>query len=175
MKGVQNEQSQSAKLPAGALEDLIRKLETATGPTKELDRAIARLIGWHRVEPRHARNRHGAWISPDEFLGVMSDGSPVISQSMDGTTMHRDVPDFTASIDAAVALAERVLPGHGRMGAKGRCTPQEPLYGYQIYRSDILDDGAEPALIGEAEHESEPICLVLATLRALRSIQEQSQ
>lgn len=83
--------------------ELIAKLEAAPKGTKELDRLIAREYGWHRVEPRHLRNGHGGWIEPGEFNGTMSDGSPILDGTH-GTTIHRDPPMFTASLDAAFTL-----------------------------------------------------------------------
>ena len=89
---------------------LIERLEAAEVGSRELDCLLAREFGWHRVEPRFARNKHGAWIAPEDFMGVQSDGSPRLD-SLHGTTMHRDPYRFTTSLDAALALAERVLPG----------------------------------------------------------------
>ena len=84
--------------------ELIAALEAAEGPSRELDRKIAAIAGWHRVEPRFTRNhKHGAWIAPEDFIGVMSDGSPILD-SLHGTTLHREVPPYTSSIDAALTL-----------------------------------------------------------------------
>lgn len=68
-----------------------------------LSREIAKAAGWHRVEPRHCTLRNGAWIEPGEWLGRMSDGKPILD-SLHGTTMHREPPNFTGSLDAAVTL-----------------------------------------------------------------------
>lgn len=89
---------------------LIERLEGAEKGSRELDREVARLFGWHRVEPRHARNKHGGWIAPEDFIGLYSDGSPKLD-GLHGTSIYRDPPAFTTSLDAALALAERVLPG----------------------------------------------------------------
>lgn len=90
--------------------DLITRIESAERGSRELDREIARLFGWHRVEPRFARNKHGAWIAPEDFIGLHSDGSPILD-SLHGTDLHREPPSFSVSLDAALALAERLLPG----------------------------------------------------------------
>lgn len=82
---------------------IIDKLEREDGPDRGIDRAIAKVAVWHRVEPRFTRSKHGAWISPDDWVGEYSDGSP-ITDSLHGTTMHREVPAYTASIDAAMTL-----------------------------------------------------------------------
>ncbi len=85
------------------LQSLIERVEKASGPDRDLNRAVARHFGWHRVEPRFARSKHGGWIAPEDFIGTHSDGSP-ICDSLHGTDIHRDVPDFTASLDAVMAL-----------------------------------------------------------------------
>lgn len=96
---------------------LITSLEQAGEGSRELDGLLARHFGWHRVEPRFARNKAGGWIAPEDFLGVNSDGSPRLD-GLHGTDIHRDPPRLSQSLDAALALAERVLPGRttGHLG-----------------------------------------------------------
>lgn len=131
-------------------DELIAALEAATGPSRELDRHIARLIGWHRVEPRHTRSTHGAWIAPADWIGAMSDGSPMLD-SLHGTTMHPDVPAYTASIDAALTLVPEGCEWSRHRGANDRMTMQVDGPGY-IGRHG---QGATPA-----------IALCIAALRA---------
>lgn len=95
------------------LSALIARLEAAEVGSRELDGAVARLFGWHRVEPRFSRNKHGGWIAPEDFIGLYSDGSPKLD-GLHGTTIHRNPPRLTQSLDAALALAERV---HGEARA----------------------------------------------------------
>lgn len=87
-------------------EELIAGLKKATGPSKEIDRRIAAVMGWQRITPSQMRKKYGGWIAPEDYIGRMSDGSP-ICDSLHGTTIHRDVPDYTASIDAAMTLYKR--------------------------------------------------------------------
>lgn len=91
---------------------LAARVEKLTGPSKEVDRAVARVVGWFRVEPRHSRNRYGGWIAPDDFIGAYRDGSPMLD-GLHGTTIWRDPPAWTASVDAVLALIARELPGCG--------------------------------------------------------------
>ncbi len=86
---------------------LITSLEQAGEGSRELDGLLARHFGWHRVEPRFARNKAGGWIAPEDFLGVNSDGSPRLD-GLRGTDIHRDPPRLSQSLDAALALAERL-------------------------------------------------------------------
>ena len=89
---------------------LAERVEGLQGPDREVDGLIARTMGWHRVEPRHHHNRYGAWIAPQDFIGIESDGRPRID-SLRGTEMHRHPPALTASLDAVVALIAERLPG----------------------------------------------------------------
>ncbi len=84
------------------MNDLLTELAGAA-PGKAIDRKIALSVGWHRVEPRYAKSKNGAWIAPEDFLGTYSSGAPILDGTH-GTTVHRDVPDFTTSLDAALTL-----------------------------------------------------------------------
>lgn len=73
----------SERLAAMTRSDLIEKLEKAEGPDRELDRSLSETFG--------RKNDFGVLICAG-YLGI---------------------GDFTSSVDAAVRLCERVLPGHG--------------------------------------------------------------
>lgn len=74
---------------------------------------------------------------------------------------------FTASLDAAVSMVGRVLWGRGLLIGKGRCRPNEPLWGVQILASDENEDQREMPVIAEAEHDTAALALCLACVRAL--------
>lgn len=116
------------------LTELLARVEAATGPDRELDRLLAKQFGWHRVEPRNTTSKKGGWIAPEDFMGLNSDGSPRLD-SLHGTTIWSDVPRLTASLDAALALADRVLPGWdielSRLGGAWRCGLGDPLCGWE--------------------------------------------
>lgn len=71
------------------------------------------------------------------------------------------------SIDAAVALCERVLPGCGWLIGRGRLKSSEPLYGATIHASDLTDMADDMDEIGGGEGPSPALALCAATLRAL--------
>lgn len=73
-----------------SLSDLIARVDAATGANRELDRAIATWQFPHLAECE--RWPHGGWHSP--AWGLIAPPE-----------------HYTASIDAALALVERVLPG----------------------------------------------------------------
>lgn len=92
---------------------LLTRLQQATAPSRELDRLIMCGIGgWHRITPSQARNKHGAFIAPEDWIGRHGDGSPILD-GLHGTTMHREVPNVTGSLDACKSLLKRLSPGCG--------------------------------------------------------------
>lgn len=83
-----SEERKQAKRKA-ELEFLLARVEAATGPDRELDEAIGVLFGWILFDAIEC-----VYVSPEGKRG--------------------DMPCFTSSIDAAVALVERMLPGWKR-------------------------------------------------------------
>lgn len=84
-----------------------------------------------------------------------------------------DEGDPTRSLDAAIALCERVLWGRGLLIGKGRTRPDEPLWGVQILASDENEERREMPVLAEAEANTPALALCLAIVRAL--IAEQSK
>lgn len=70
---------------------LAERCEQATGPDRELDADIARLVGWTKV--------HFSPLDPD-FLSGLQPGKP---------DYWRAVSEFTASLDAALTLVPEGL------------------------------------------------------------------
>lgn len=75
------------------------------------------------------------------------------------------VPHFTSSIDAAVSLAERVMPGWD-WGAKS--------FGEDGAQGKVWKHGWHDDTVIYADHSSPVIALVLATLRALQQKGDES-
>lgn len=112
-----------------SLPSLIKRLEEATEGSRELDRAIWEAFGSPSLD------------DIPKFAGYLGIG------------------DFTTSIDAAVALAGRLLPGWWLHGL-GR-SPLHGLWWCQLYSLD-------EKRASEAEDiKSAPLAICLATLRAL--------
>jgi hypothetical protein len=94
-------------------EQLLERVRSAKEADQSLSRAIMlSLGGWHRVTPAQGGGKHGKYIAPEDWMGRDSYGKPILD-SLHGTTMYRDVPHVTSSIDAALALVEKALPGFG--------------------------------------------------------------
>ena len=132
------------------LSSVIHRLETATGPSRELDAAIFCAIGLTDTQERHCRE----WCRMDGRTDL--------------TRKHylaAWAPDYTRSLDAALTLVdaqwELVL-------AKGRVRPDEPLYGAVIYPWGAVRNAApgDAVCLGEGEHDVFAIALCLAALRA---------
>ncbi len=112
------------------LSSLIARLEKAEGPSAELDAEIAIALG---VIPGRD------WWSMDYIK------SGILGR-------------YTSSIDAAVSLAERVLPGFGIS------IDTHPVYG-DWWDASIFN--RMPMTISNARKQTGPLALCLATLRAL--------
>ncbi len=141
-----------------SLEELIAELEKATGPSREIDAQI-----WLFATPgatrrtSHVVSSTGAWEPYD------------IDETRDETGRLIIVPSYTRSLDAAVALVNRVLPGFGWDVASNTSHIKaclNPEFGKPIGKhphwaavsdtsSKKFEDGATPAL-----------ALCIATLRA---------
>lgn len=75
------------------IEALLARVEAATGPDREIDKEIARLLGWSTVAPPRDSDRMfpSLWVSPD---GNVKGALP---------------PAYTSSLDAIVGLIEREI------------------------------------------------------------------
>src|SRR5438105_1932936 len=116
------------------LSALIERVEKATGPDRELDEALALAFGWRLREIVLVRTVL-EWERPTGFrlpIGTMA-----------------DPPFFTASLDAALALVERVLPG-------AQTTLIVTPHGAQAWTG--LDD----ADAGITRHHTPALALILA-------------
>lgn len=153
-----------------ALEKIAERLERGeTG--KVLDRALAPLVGWFRVEPRYAHNKRGAWIAPEEFIGASSEGRPTLD-SLHGTTMHRDVPDWSRSLDACEALRKRLLPGW-QWGASSN--PPDDIFAGGCVQAFVVKDLWTHEGYAHAEATTEPAARLCATLRAFAAQERAKQ
>ena len=140
---------------------LITRLEEAAEGSRELDGMLARHFGWHRVEPRFARNKGGGWIAPEDFFGVNSDGSPRLD-GLHGTDIHRDPPRLSQSLDAAYALAERVLPGGWTVEIK---TGARPFHRAIIHPAYSMENKQDRCPMGLSK-ATPALALCIAILKA---------
>lgn len=144
------------------LAELLARVKAATGPDRELDALV-----WASTLPSDGIGLDGYGLPDGSHFEHEADEDGSVSQYviLDGKShkrARRSAPDFTASIDAALALVERMLPGTCWLMAKGRTRPDEPLYGIQL-----IQEGADDAIADEAEHECVELAILAALLTAL--------
>jgi hypothetical protein len=136
-----------------SLPDLLARVEAAEGPDRELDCRIACAVDpglkgeWQVVKP--------PFYDPERYFS----GQP----GMDwiGYDLLNNAPVYTASLDATLALVERVLPGCWYIIGKGKLKASEPLYGAQLLFGDS-------EVLGEGESDANlPLALLCALLKVL--------
>ena len=128
--------------------DLIWRVEKATGPDRDVDWRIA--MAFHIPEPWQHTAPWPPFAPKSKF--------------------EKSIPVFTGSIDAALALVERCLPGSGYVIGMGRETPDDPLGACAIY-SGLSGDSRE---LAEEEAPTLPLAILLALLTALQSLKDKS-
>ncbi len=138
------------------VEGLISRIEKATEGSRELDRELWELATGHPVKWASADVFEPETVVTMEKYGAGAVGNPTYT-----------LDPFTSSIDAALALTERLLPGSWWLMAKGRVRAGEPLYALQLFSEGHNPFTSLP--IAEAEHETLCCAILLATLRAKRS------
>ncbi len=129
--------------------DLISRLEKATGPNFSLECEVAYVTGYW---PKDRISRTVRRI--DGCLSVWFTDGPDLPLP----------PPVTASVDAAIALAERLLPGwdwHRLPGGE-----------MEVYRSGSGAD--EEEVFFSSRHSSPAIALVIATIRAVEAQEERA-
>lgn len=139
------------------LMELIKRLEKASGPDRALDEAV--MAVFYVRDKRHIGVTEGWDDEPDSYLPVKSD--VWVDPATDKWVSTHAHP-FTASLDAAVALVERVLPGwvwHASSDGPHARVQDRPglLFARQVFEGK----GSTPAA-----------ALVLALLRAVQAQRE---
>ena len=141
--------------------DLIGKLATLDGPDREVDAEIlctflapvgSKVVrspfndAWVIYEPRAYSPRPFAlWEKPRPW--------------------RLDHESLTGSLDAAIALTERLLPGIWWVIAKGKTTLAEPMYGAQLFFGEHEE-------FAPGEGPTPAIALLIATLKAHDNLKE---
>lgn len=140
------------------LSSLISRVEKATGPDRGLDAEISAVLEPHLFDaPGFTPERPIPSFRYDPSENVIRfDGGGIMDV--------RFFPPVTSSIDAAVSLAERVLPGWG-WGITHGSEKEEDIQG-NVFPKQV----PMPAHLDcYGYHRVPAIALVLATLRAVQS------
>ncbi len=127
-----------------SISELIERVEGATGPDRELDAAICR-------HTRHtAEQPDGSWL-----------------ETFDGGYRHTiNPPALTASLDAALALCERVLPEAWPGFQRNRVT--DPARAWSAWL-EIFPEGAKDYDTYDFNAPTPALALILAMLQALQA------
>lgn len=129
-----------------SLDELLARVEKAEGPDRELDRDLARAFGWTETDTGNDW-RDVNWNRPDGFrlpIGTLA-----------------EPPFFTASLDAALALCERVLPGWSWMLRGASASGGQDFA--KLWRPYQTPPGNDFDAFGK----SPPLALLAAMLKAL--------
>lgn len=149
-----------------SLKEILERVRKAEGPDRDLDWRMFSNVANAYMRGHHWRD------SLFVDLDGKSAGPNAIDWSKDGLRWYQDVdmPRYSESLDACLALMAEVLPGWRWYMAMGRSRPGEPLYGASLLSPGRSAD-EEPDVI--AEHEVGPLALLDCILSALLS-QDQS-
>ncbi|EYR81438.1 hypothetical protein [Shinella sp. DD12] len=136
------------------LSSIIERVEKATGPDRSIDVEVMNLLC--------PRPKNEAFL----FLGKQLESKwGGVGDLANKTTYFVEAPRLTTSVDAAISLVERVLPGWEWVCGRDAFLGANAA----VYQSTIMGG------VGLAEDDYESACatpviaLVLATLRALQS------
>lgn len=144
--------------------ELITRLEAATGPDREIDLDIAVGLkiapGGEKWERRNGRYDQG--------------GSPHLRENRapdPGPWPTFSAQPYTASVDAALALLERVLPGWAGMVSFGPSEMQRADVWGPVKEIGEAEDGTPVEMRddGDGEAPTPAIALCIAVLRALEA------
>lgn len=144
------------------ISELKERLEKVEGRWNwELEEDIARWSGWKEIS-FPAENINGAtenlslWVGPDdsdEYIEIIKDEMRM-QFSANMLSYSRNVPRYTSSLDAAVALVNAKLPGVKRTHITGGTF-------------DITLHGKFGEFVVGASHKYEPVALLLAMFSAI--------
>lgn len=144
--------------------DLIALLEGAEQGSRELDAELSIAVRYIPYGPDH-------WLKSDEFPLVSAGYGQVQPMDTDGVTPLPgggwQAPEFTDSVDAAIRLLKKVLPGwFWRCGA----TPLFPNGWAHVSRTDASNcDRRDEVSCSSGKAATPAIALCIATLRALQA------
>lgn len=155
-------QSVSGSLPVAnreALQDLLRRVESATGADRELDALLHLICHERRVvwwEGNNLYSRHPSEPSGHRWIEGCIDPGEANRNWQAKDYRH---PAYTASLDAALALVGTALPGW-------RLKLAQTVDG--AWRADLLSPtiGARPAGYSSPLTTAPPLALCAALLRA---------
>jgi hypothetical protein len=161
--------------PSNTIEELVGRVEAATGPDRELDDALLDLAceafvarrGWKlaHIGPDYDGKNESDFYTRDgklvEGFDYPRKGGVGKFYHVRGEVLPWGVNGFRQDMTSAIAFAETMVPGAFWLMSKGRTRATEPLYAFQLlFGTDNV--------LGEGESNRDHDAIILATLRALR-------
>lgn len=134
--------------------DLITTLEGLTGPSREVDARICVALGLFVTRPNKG------WPDRIDYGRHEPDGTT----TWPGHGFDQLVPTLTASLDATIALCERVLPGWFWRVGRTSLFPNGWAYVSRTHPSHC--DREDEAACADGRASSPAIALLIALLRA---------
>lgn len=131
------------------ISELIARVEALTEPDREVDADLEVTFV-----------RHG-WVTSKKDPGAVAETAQYFwpeGKLRYITKSSRVAPLYTSSVDAALAFKARVLPGW-------RYDIHSPRFGQQ-FEGVLMDGDSASRRIVVAEHATEPLAIILATLKA---------
>lgn len=143
--------------------EIIDRLEKAEGADRELDARVALLAGDFKL--REHDSRWAVFDAPfDPGKWAAASGCKSDQEAIETLATFLSLKPYSASLDATVALVERMLPGCYRASGKTAAYPgMIPGSPAEKFFASVGDWG-EPT---RSYHDVEPIALLLALFRAL--------
>jgi hypothetical protein len=132
------------------LNDLLSRVEAATGPDRELDAAICEALFGVTVDRKGNPAGWGVWAVVSH---ADPEGGDISAEAFDRLSF------YTASIDAALVLVKRVLPEHG---------PISLIIAGSAECMIDANDACAPAL-GKAFGKTPPLAILAALLKAIQA------
>lgn len=122
------------------LSDLKERVDRATGADRGLDGAIE--VAFPSQSPAPLNSDAIGWVRGPDTIYL--------------------APPYTASIDEALVLVQRVIPDVFWLIGRGTTRAEEPLFGVKLMFAYGLDTDA----LGLAEHDHAPLAILSALLAA---------
>ena len=149
----------------GNFSEIIERLERAEGPDREIDAEVFTIAGMPL---------------PDEFLnrrvGIAWDMEQncFVADIMADFQVRFDHPHYTASLDAAIGLVERMLPECYRELSGPRKYLNIPTSVPNRFRAEITTNSGFQSSTAVGWGKYEPIALILALFHVLEATEKQS-
>jgi len=162
----------SSMVERAAIPALIERLEKAEGPDREIDVLLWREFGWSEIRDPE-RNSVTDILGPDVRVNTRTISEAIdlfLHTDANGIARAWNVPRLTASLDAALALVERVLPGWRAQFWQQRSGRWHARLIRDVHYALVTTEDEDRTRDGDDEiagARTAPIALLIAALKAI--------